>query len=174
MGVFRLRMNMNNIKALKTLCTNPSKIVVGLIFFMLASLVFIFPAKCDSIIDKYVGGLGDAYGTAIYTNVKSNMHQLLLCEMTYHSDHKRYINCPPNPKSIPGKKPLAWETGRHYDSWKNLGFEMKGKVYYQYKVINAGKDTFKAIAKGDRDGDGICHVITITEKGIINEVNAGE
>jgi hypothetical protein len=126
------------------------------------------------LIDKYVGGLGDAYGTAIYTNVKSNMHQLLLCEIAYHNDHGKYINCPPNPKNIPGKEPLSWETGHHYDAWKDLGFEMKGKVYYQYMVTNAGRDSFKAIAKGDRDGNGIYHIITVTEKGVINEVNAGE
>jgi len=165
---------MNKMKDLKKLSYSPIKIAVSLMCFIIVSLFFIFPANCDNLIDKYVGGLEGAYGTAIYTNAKSNLHQLLLCEMAYYNDNGRYINCPPNPKNIPGKEPLQWETGHHYDSWKDLGFEMKGKVYYQYKVINAGRDTFKAIAKGDRDGDGICHVITVTEKGIINEVNPGE
>ncbi len=151
-----------------------NKIIVGLIFFILASCVFVFPAKGDSLIDKYVGGLSGAYGTAIYTNVKSNLRQILLCEMAYHSNHGRYINCPFNPKRVPGKKPLAWETGRHYDSWKKLGFELRGTVYYQYMITGAGRDTFKAIAKGDRDGNGVYHIITITQEGIITEVNAGE
>lgn len=165
---------MNKMIDFKKLYSNPMKIVVSLIFIIIAGFVFVFPAKCDSLIDKYIGGLSGAYGTAIYTSVKSNLHQILLCQMAYHNDHGRYINCPPNPKRIPGKKPLSWEAGHHYDSWKKLGFELKGTVYYQYTITGAGRNNFKAIAKGDRDGDGTYHIITITQEGIITEVNAGE
>jgi hypothetical protein len=151
-----------------------NKVVIYFLVVIVVSFIFALPLKADSLLDKYIGGLNEGYGTAIYTNVKSNLQQILLCELAYQKDHGKYINCPPNPKEIPSKEALLWETGHHYDAWKDLGFELKGTVNYQYMVTNAGRDTFRAIAKGDRDGDGVYHVITITEQGIITEVNAGE
>jgi hypothetical protein len=168
------KMNMSD---KKIIVKHNRKLMNKIAAFILTALVICFaalPVKGDSLIDKYVGGLEAGYGTAIYTSAKSNLRQILLCQMAYHKDHGQYINCPPNPKKIPQNEPLPWETGHHYDSWKKLGFELKGKVYYQYLITGAGREKFKAVAKRDEDGDGIYHVISINQDGLITEANTGE
>jgi len=86
------------------------------------------------------------------SEAKSNLGAIRTCQEAYRAEHDVYYNCTKNPTATPTSAKAAWEST--VAGWTDIGFEPKGRIYYQYKVVVDGGTSFNATATGDLDGDG--------------------
>jgi type IV pilus assembly protein PilA len=78
---------------------------------------------------------------------KSNLGSIRLCEETYMSENDVYFPCAAYPGSVPGKSGTPWGSGSA--PFRDIGFDPKGNVRYQYLV----QLTYTATATGNLDAD---------------------
>ncbi len=82
-------------------------------------------------------------------------------ELRYFRDHGRFVACPSMPAATPRGNTARFD-GRA-PGWKELAFSMEGSVRYRYEVVLDG-DSFKVLARGDLDGDGVESLYTLRGK----------
>jgi prepilin-type N-terminal cleavage/methylation domain-containing protein len=80
-------------------------------------------------------------------------------ELRYFRDHGGFVACPPMPPGAPPRGTSATLDAKA-PGFKELGFHMDGPIRYQYEVV-LEKSTFKAIARGDLDGNGRLSTFTL-------------
>ena len=105
------------------------------------------------------------------SEAKSNLGAIRTCEEAYMAEHDVYLTCTANPVADPTKLQRDWEVAP--TGWTDIGFEPKGKVFFQYDVVvGTGGDTFTATATGDLNGDGLVFsVYTLDQDGALNSTN---
>jgi prepilin-type N-terminal cleavage/methylation domain-containing protein len=84
----------------------------------------------------------------------TNINKIAELEIEYYKKIQKFLNAPIMPEKIPGKKKVKASFNK--TNWKELGFNPKEEIYYQYeiKAIGEGKYSKCAIfAFGDLDSD---------------------
>lgn len=85
------------------------------------------------------------------SEARAALEGMVHAENAWHRDHGTFVACAPSSDAIPKG------TTSHFDAsragWKEIGIALDGEVRYQYEIALEGK-TFRAIARGDLDGDG--------------------
>jgi len=90
-----------------------------------------------------------------------NLATIASLQKAYRIDHGVYVGAKANPAQVPQPtKAGAW---RKQTGWEKIGFRPEGQLNYQYEV-QLTQSGFRAIARGDLDGDGVYSSYEITEK----------
>ena len=98
-----------------------------------------------------------------------NMGNIATAEEVYRAKNNVYLSCTLSPVGGGQTTPTAWVDAGGFTA---IGFEAIRKVYYTYQVV-ATPTTFKIIATGDLDGNGVNAIFTRTNTGIITQPAAG-
>jgi hypothetical protein len=144
-------------------------IIIGAIrFFLLILITAAILLSLPAMKEAFNRGRYEALSLQAKVNLKN------ICELEnkYKEEHGRYINCPKNPLNIPYSTGSDWQ--KDMPGWQDIGFVPPVNVYFQYEVIEAGKNSFTAIAVGDLDGDKIYSKYSITQEGNIAIENEHE
>lgn len=79
------------------------------------------------------------------------LESIVHAELAHFRAHGRYLACAPSADAPPRGTIGTFDATRA--GWKQLGIAPDGGVRFTYEVVLDGA-TFKAIARGDLDGDG--------------------
>jgi prepilin-type N-terminal cleavage/methylation domain-containing protein len=79
-------------------------------------------------------------------------------QIAYRRDHGSFLACAPSGASIPAGTQVAFDEAA--DGWRELGIATEGLVRFRYRVELDG-DSFRAIAEGDLDADGVSSRFTM-------------
>jgi len=86
--------------------------------------------------------------------VKSNLSAIRIAEEAYFAEFSEYRSAAPEPATIPGSVPVAFDGVS--SQFAPLGFDAEGTVYFSYGVAIAENGSgFTADAGADIDGNGI-------------------
>lgn len=83
-------------------------------------------------------------------------------ELAWRRDHGAFLACGAMPAQPPKGEAVAFDAS---GCWRDLGLRVEGPVRYSYRVELHG-ETFRAIAEGDLDGDGVRSVFTLDGAGL--------
>ncbi|MCK4518513.1 MAG: prepilin-type N-terminal cleavage/methylation domain-containing protein [Candidatus Omnitrophica bacterium] len=105
------------------------------------------------------------------SEAKSNLGAIRTCEEAYRAEQDKYLACGVNPAAIPAGVKADWLADQA--GWTDIGFEPKGKIYYQYQVTTSGTPAtaFLAYARGNLDNDAVTSTFTLDQDGELKSTN---
>lgn len=104
------------------------------------------------------------------SEAKANLGGIRVCEEAYKVENDVYLACGVNPAAISAGVKGDWVADQA--GWINIGFEPKGRIYYQYQVtVGAPATSFLAYARGDLDGDSTLSTFTLDQDGNLGSSN---